>query len=101
MDKKKILIIGKYRVELILPNAGDLSKSPDNNISVYEENGQLLWTISQLLKEFSDKNGIKYYDDMYFDIKVLDKEIIFCTGFTNHCEIDMKSGSITKIVSNR
>ncbi len=102
MDDKKIFEIGKYRVELTPPNTSrDLKYSSDNNINTYGDNGQLLWNISELLKAYSDKNGFKYYDDMYFDIRVLDNEKIFCIGFINHCEIDLKSGIITKIVNNR
>lgn len=102
MSDKKIFNIGKYIVELIVPDTNrDLSYSSGNNINAYDENKQLIWNISELLKNYSDRNGLKYYDDMYFDIRLLDNEKIFCIGFVNHCEIDLKSSSITKIVNNR
>ncbi|GEM_PF-1098618 len=102
MNDKKIFEIGKFKVELILPDTSrDLRYSSYNNINIYGDNGYFLWNISELLKVYSDKNGFRYYEDMYFDIRLLDNERIFCTGFTNHCEIDLKSGSITKIINNR
>jgi len=102
MSGKKIFKIGKYRIELIeADRSRDLNYSSDNNINAYDENGQFLWNISELLKTYSDKNGLKYYDDMYYSIRLLDNEKIFCIGFINHCEIDLKSSSITKIVNNR
>lgn len=102
MNGKKILEIGKFKVELTLPDTSrDLKYSLDNNINVYDDNGYFLWNISELLKVYSDKNGFKYYEDMYFDIRLLDNERVFCIGFVNHCEIDLKSGSIIKIINNR
>ena len=73
----------------------------DNNINIYGEDGQLLWNISELLRTYSDKNGLKYYEDMYFDIILLGNEKISCIGFINHCEIDLKNESIINIVNNR
>lgn len=102
MDVKKIFEIGKYRAELTVHNASeDLKSSSDNNIDAFDKNGLLLWNIAKLLKAYSDKNGFKYYSDVYFDIRLLDNEKIYCVGFYNHCEIDLKSGVITKIVNNR
>ena len=102
MSDKKIFNVGKYVVELIVPNTDrDLKYSSNNNINVYGENRQLIWNISKLLKNYSNRVGLKYYDDMYFDIRLLDNEKIFCIGFINHCEIDLKSSSITKIINNR
>ena len=102
MSDKKIFKVENYIIELIIPDTHkDLKYSLSNNINVYDENGQLLWNISELLKSYSDRNGFKYYDDMYFDIRLLDNEKFFCIGFTNHCEIDLKSNSITKLVNNR
>jgi hypothetical protein len=102
MNDKKIFGIGKFRVELNFPDTSrDLKYSSDNNINIYDDNGHFLWNISELLKVYSDKSGLRYYEDMYFDIQLLDNERIFCVGFKNHCEIDLKSGSITKIINNR
>ncbi len=102
MNEKNIYNVGEYVVELIVPNTKrDLKYSSDNNINVYGKNGELIYNISELLKAYSDKNGLKYYDDMYFDIRILDNEKIFCIGFINHCEIDLKISSITKIINNR
>ena len=102
MSDKRIFNIGKYVVELIVPDTNrDLKYSLSNNINVYGANRQLIWNISELLKSYSDSIGLKYYDDMYFDIQLLDDEKIFCIGFINHCEIDLKSSSITKIINNR
>lgn len=98
----KICYVGEYVVELIIPDTNrDLKYSLSNNINVYDKKGQLIWNISELLKNYSNGIGIKYYDDMYFDIRLLDNEKIFCIGFINHCEIDLKSSSITKIINNR
>lgn len=102
MSEKEIFNVGEYVVELILSDTNrDLKYSSDNNINVYDKNGKLVYNISELLKAYSNKNGLKYYDDMYFDIRLLDNEKIFCIGFINHCEIDLKSSSITKIINNR
>ena len=102
MDNKKVFGVGKYRVELIIPDTDrDLKYSSYNNINIYSKDGQLLWNISELLRTYSDKNGLKYYEDMYFDIILLGNEKISCIGFINHCEIDLKNESIINIVNNR
>lgn len=102
MNDKKMFEIGKHRIELIVPDRSrDLKYSSGDNINAYGENGQLLCNISELLRTYSDKNGLKYYSDMYFEIRLLGDEKIFCIGFINHCEIDLKVGCITRIVDNR
>lgn len=102
MKEKKIFKIGKYRIELLVPDTTkDLKYSLGNNINAYDENDFLLWNISDLLKTYSDKNGLKYYSEMYFDIRSLDNQNIFCVGFTNHCEIDLKTMNVIKIINNR
>ncbi len=102
MNDKKILEVSKYKVELILPDISrDLQYSKSNNINVYNETGLLLYNISDLLKAYSDKKGLQYYEDMYFDIRKLDDERIYCVGFTNHCEIDLHYGYIYRIINNR
>jgi hypothetical protein len=102
MNNKKIFNVGNFKIELIVPDqTKDIRNSLENNINVFDENGELLWNISKLLKAYSDKNGVKYYDELYFDIRLLDNQNIFCIGFNNHCEIDLKTGSIIKIVNNR
>lgn len=102
MNDKKIFYIGKYNIELIVPNTNrDLKYSLSNNINLYGQDGELIWNISKLLKIYSDRIGLKYYDDMYFDIKVLDNDKILCIGFINHCEIDLERSRITKIINNR
>ena len=102
MKEKKIFKMGKYRVELIVPDkTKDLKWSLGNNINVYDENDIFLWNISELLKSYSELNGLQYYDDMYFDIRILDNQNIFCIGFANHCEIDLKTKRIIKLVNNR
>jgi hypothetical protein len=102
MNNKKIFNVGNFKIELIVPDqTKDIRNSLENNINVFDENGELLWNISKLLKTYSDKNGVKYYDELYFDIRLLDNQNIFCIGFNNHCEIDLKTASIIKIVNNR
>ncbi|MFT4145172.1 MAG: hypothetical protein QM644_12015 [Mobilitalea sp.] len=101
MNKKKLFYVGEYILELIVPDDLSLKDSLKNNINAYNENGQLVWNIAELLKDFSIQNGLKYFDDMYFDIRVLYDDKIFCMGYINHCEIDLKEGRITKIVNNR
>lgn len=78
-----------------------MNYSSCNNINSYDKNGKLLWNISELLKAYLDKNALKYYDEMYFEIRLLEDDKIFCIGFINHCEIDLRNGIITKIVNNR
>lgn len=102
MNNKKIFKVGNYKIELIVPDqTNDIKKTLENNINVFNENGEFLWNISKLLKTYSDKNGLKYYDELFFDIRLLDNQNIFCIGFNNHCEINLKIGSIIKIVNNR
>jgi hypothetical protein len=102
MDIKKIITIDKYKIELTLPDkTRDLKFSSGDNIQIYNKNGQFIWNISELLRNYSDRNGLKYYSDMYFDIRLLDNQNIFCVGFINHCEIDLKAGTIVRIVNNR
>jgi hypothetical protein len=97
MSDKKVFIVGQYKIELIVPN----SSKEINNINAYDENELLLWNISELLKSYSDKMGLKYYEDMYFEIRILDHHNIFCVGFINHCEIDLDTKCIIRIVNNR
>lgn len=102
MNTVKTFNIGNYKIELIVPYTDiDLKYSSSNNINAYDENNQLIWNISELLRNYSDRFGLRYYDEMYFDIRLLDNEKIYCIGFVNHCEIDLKSSSITRIVNNR
>ncbi len=102
MNEVKEFQIGKCRIELIVPYKNkDLKHSIENNINAYDEDGLLLWNISELLKTYSDKNGLRYDKDMYFDIRILDNENIFCIGFINHCEIDLKSKKIIRLANNK
>ncbi len=70
MNKKKLFYVGEYILELIVPEDLTLKDSLKNNINAYDENGQLVWNIAELLKDFSFQNGFKYFYDMYFDIRV-------------------------------
>ena len=102
MENIKTFKTVNYIIELVIPDTSkDLKGSKENNINVYDENGIFLWNISELLKNYSDKFCTKYYDELYFDIRILDKEMIFCIGFNNHCEIDLKNKVITRLVCNR
>lgn len=102
MSSMKTFNVGEYKIELVpLDTTKDLSLSKGNNVNAYDKNDLLMWNISELLKNYSDSNGLKYYDDMYFDVRVLDNQNIFCIGFTNHCEIDLKTMQIIKLVNNR
>ena len=93
---------GKFRIELTLPDTNiDVKGSKDNNINIYDDNGHFLCNISELLKDYSNKNGLRYYEEMYYDVRILDNERIFCVGFYNHCEVDLKNSCITKIINNR
>ena len=99
---KKILNIGRYKIELTLPDrTKDLSFSHPDNITAFDNNGLILWNISDLLKKYSEKNGLQYYSDMYFDIRLLENQNVFCVGFINHCEIELETDSIIKIINNR
>lgn len=102
MENIKTFKTGNYIIELITPDTTkDLRGSRENNINVYNENGIFLWNISELLKVYSDKNGLKYYEELYFDIRIVDKETIFCIGFNNHCEIDLKTRNIIRLICNK
>ena len=102
MDNKKKLNIGKYKIELDVPNQSiDLKYSKVNNIDVYDEEGRILWNISKLLKAYSYENGIQYYEELFYDIFPLGNNKMVCRGFCNHCEIDLNTEKIVKIVNNR
>lgn len=101
MGITKTFKVGYYTIEIILPDENDLKGSTGNNINAYDKTGRCLWNISQLLQIYSDKNGLKYFDELYFDIRIIDNDTIFCIGFTNHCEVDLKSMYITKLVNNK
>lgn len=102
MNNIQVIKVGNYKIELALPDTTrDLRHSTENNINVFDENGLFLWNISELLKSYSDKNGLKYYNELYFDIRILDNKTIYCIGFDNHCEINLKTRNIVKLVNNR
>ncbi|MNE99413.1 hypothetical protein D3C80_1980890 [compost metagenome] len=87
---------------MIVPDGTkDLRYSEPNNINAYNLEGRLSWNISKLLKIYSDERGHKHYEDLYFDIRPLDNERLFCVGFINHCEIDLKTEKIIKLINNR
>lgn len=96
MENKKILKIGCLYVELTNPNF-----SSGNNINIYDENRTFLYNISELLKGYSEEKKLKYFSDIYYDIKLLDNENIYCIGNINHCVINLTSKKITKIINNR
>lgn len=93
-NKKKLSIIGRYKVEINLQN-------DSNNINVYDLQGNHLWNISRLLKTYSDENGIRYYSDTYYNVQQRSGNIIFCVGNINHCEIDLDKQIILKLINNR
>lgn len=101
MFSKQIFKLANYNVELTVPPENLNGCSLKNNIDVYDHDGVYLWNISELLKVYSAKNGLKYYDELYFDIRLLDNHNIFCIGFNNHCEVNLKNKSITKLINNR
>lgn len=102
MKNEKIFNVGKYKIKLILPDVSkDLKYSSGNNIDTYDENDLFLWNIAELLKAYSKENGLEYYDEMYFDIKIIDDGNILCVGFNNHCEINLKTAKIVKLINNR
>jgi len=94
MKSKKLIEIGDYTVELLLPPAL-------NNINVYWRKGAKTWNIAELLKFYSDNSGHKYYSESYFDVRPNGHNKIYCVGFYNHCEIDLDSQTIIRIVNNR
>ena len=99
---KKIYDFNKYKIELIIPDKSkDLSFSKINNINIYDENNIFICNISELLEIYSNINGLKYYEDMYFEIRKLENHHILCIGFINHCEIDLKTLEIIKLINNR
>jgi len=76
MDSQKIIELEEYKIVLTIPDlTRDLKFSSGDNIDIYDENGQILWNISDLLKNYSERNGLKYYSDMYFDIRLLDNVV--------------------------
>jgi hypothetical protein len=99
---KKLYTIGNYVAELVIPDeTKDLSCSLPNNIDVYDKNGKHLWNITKLLSAYSNERGLKYYEELYFDIKAIDHDKMFCIGLINHCEIDLINEKILTLVNNR
>lgn len=96
MKNKKIIKVGYRCVELINPNC-----SSGNNINIYDKNGLFLYNISELLKDYSERNNLEYFSDMYYDIQVIDNQNIYCIGNINHCIINLTSKKIIKIINNR
>lgn len=102
MNQFKELTISHLVLKLELPDeTQDLKYSSSNNITAYNDKGIVLWNIRQLLKDYSNKNGLKYFDEMYFDIKPINDSKIYCVGINHHCEINLESMTITKIINNR
>ncbi len=101
MSVKK-LRVKNIVLELIVPEKNcNLIYSPINNINAYNEDGNVLWNIGQLLTDYSDKHKLHYFDEMYFDIQTIDDNTIRCVGFNNHCEINLDSKAIIRIINNR
>ncbi len=102
MSDKLVIELGSKTIVLIIPDKSrDIKYSESNNINYYDENMNLIWNIEELLKDFSHNNDLKYYKEMYFDIRLMENGNLFCVGFINHCEISLKSNRIIKIINNR
>lgn len=101
INEKKSITFNDYTVVIEIPNIDeDLSCSKENNIVCFKGE-KVVWEIHQLLEKFSKKNHLKYYSDIYFDITKENNEQLRCTGFINHCIIDVYQQKIISIINNR
>lgn len=97
---KKTIPFGDYEVVIQLPNLNkDLSYSKDNNIVCFKA-GNIVWEIEELLDRYSKENHLKYFDELYFDIAKDNNGKLRCTGFTNHCIIDVDQQQIISLINN-
>ncbi len=70
MSEKKQFPMGEFLIELLVnPDTND---PPRDNINAYDNNGTLLWNISELLKQYAKISGSKYEEEIYFDIRLLE-----------------------------
>lgn len=100
-EVQKTVTFGDYEVIIQLPNIyEDLSHSTDNNIVCFRE-GVFIWNIGQLLERYSKENHLNYFNDMYFDIVKDNNGKLRCTGFINHCIIDVYQQQIISLINNR
>lgn len=98
----KSLRLYNFIVELELPeNINNVSNYKLNNIKFYNENHIYLYDISMLLKDYSKKNNLGYTEEVYFDIKITEDNLLFCQGYVNHCKVNVLENQIVKIINNR
>ncbi|WP_105616306.1 hypothetical protein [Vallitalea okinawensis] len=100
MREVKHYNVGEYRMELIIPGH-KLDGTLVNNLTIYNDVKKSVWNIEELLKAYSDENGYKYFNELYFDIHIVADNKIYCVGFNKHCEIDLNTMRIVKTIINR
>ena len=72
-----------------------------NNIDFYDKDGKLLYNVSKLLNDYSSKNEINLYDEVFLDIEVFTSNNILCKGFKFVYEINIETEEIIRITANR
>ncbi len=102
MQKTIQITQGGFVIKLDLPDESkDLKFSQNNNISAYNLKGELVWNIADLLADYSERKGLEYYEEQYFDVNKCGSNMIYCVGFVNHCLIDLDDRAIVALINNR
>ncbi len=98
---EKIVIVDEYIIKLDVCDLTNVSRCKPNTINGYNKQGKLIWTISELLENYSNVKSSNYIEDIFFDVIDLGKKRVKCIGFYNHLEIDLDKLVITRLINNK
>lgn len=101
MEEVKIISTRRYYIKLYKQNIKLQDNNILNNIKAFNNNGELVWSIETLLKEYSTATNLNYHDEIFFDIIEISQSEIKAIGFYNHFIIDIDKMRIVKIINNR
>lgn len=93
--------INIYILEINIDDTQRLEATNLNNVNLYDKEHNKLWNIKELLVEYSNNNNIKYHDELFFDVRILDDNTFKLSGFYNHCIVSIETMKIIKLVNNR
>jgi len=99
--KTKELTLNDVTIRLEMQEDSKVSEMVSNNISAFDLNNNKIWDISNLLKAYSIKNSLNYFEEVYFDIILSDDYTVKFIGFFNHCIVDVVSMEIIGLINNR
>ncbi len=98
---KRTIIVGEHIIKLDVCESTNVSKCRLNNIKGHSSQGNLSWTISELLEDYSNEKLLSYLEDLFFDVIDLGCNRVRCIGFYNHLEVDLDKLKIIRLINNK